>query len=1089
NHSTKISAILGQDAFLPCETRRSISIQLGSTLKESNFSHKTNPNQSTDQINLILWYRNGANVPFYSIDARHIDESQYDFSSKGKHTTNDSRIEFDLRNLTPLLRIRNVTEDDDAQYECRVEYSNQRTFITQIRLTVIGAPISLLITDSNGNPLEGIIGPFNEFESITLVCTAYGGTPKPSVIWFRQRGYYEEIIDDSFEYVPLITIVNGTLSSVVNTLRLHRLDRNDYLAQYQCRAASRLYYPPLVQMITIDMNLHPVSVRIFSNQYHNSPQSSPLIAGQMAEFGCRSDGSKPSASIEWFLDHQRIVATNDDNQHLNHINSQPLSSTTISDQSLISTNIMNGKFVSIIISSKSNSTLSAIRFMPHYTDNGRILSCHSWNPFIANSKIADKLALDVKYAPHLTIGLGTKYDIISQQQHQSPPIDDDDDDDDDDDNLQSNHRSLLVREFAPILELNCHIKANPWIDQVQWYVNGVSITNAIATESSHPIQSNEQFYSSSIVVYDNGDSQTGVKRRKSQSHHNGPTLYLTNHNQTLRFENVPRYFTGQYQCAARNVINESRSETIQLNVAYKPQCVHNRTQFVDVRRNVALQLICRVDAYPTDSLTFNWTLELPWNSNDSPNEKIKVSIDIDDIEPRSTQDGDETISVLNVDRAVQRFVLNDPQRLQLLFHSPLLLQCESENVAGHQMEPCPFLLRLIDGPPQKITECNFTMISNQNSTNGNENSSSNMVMVQCLPGNDGGQQQTFHLIGFNGNQSSFDIESVDDKHHQSSIIELIQSTELSNSIQWNLSSPDVAQFDLTNVDPKQTYHLIIYSTNSIGNSEPLIYNDLVLIENRFNFGTTQAIRTNWAYARLRGLFVILGLLSLIALLGFAIRNYIYHNPIYESTIVQSHHHSDIDNHSADETNENTTMVINVSSTIDSNVEQLNEQTTETNENIEFNIGKDDNHGSSYCTIVDENKQQQKQEINTLKLFSFNKMKRLLNRIIFNGSHYRSYKLPETIESTIEDCHIDETQSLDSNLNQECIDWDAYQASRSNQLKRKTSKLTKLFHQFNDSVDSNKSSMIIEHHDNGEVVAVPERSRNVQLLLVFNRFNR
>lgn len=81
-------------------------------------------------------------------------------------------------------------------------------------------------------------------------------------------------------------------------------------------------------------------------------------------------------------------------------------------------------------------------------------------------------------------------------------------------------------------------------------------------------------------------------------------------------------------------------------------------------------------------------------------------------------------------------------------------------------------------------------------------------------------------------------------------------------------------------------------------SNSILYFDLFK-ENRFNFGTTQAIRTNWAYARLRGLFVILGLLSLIALLGFAIRNYIYHNPIYESTIVQSHHHSDIDNHSAD----------------------------------------------------------------------------------------------------------------------------------------------------------------------------------------------
>lgn len=38
-----------------------------------------------------------------------------------------------------------------------------------------GAPVSLQITDSKGNPLEGVIGPFNEFESITLVCTAYGG--------------------------------------------------------------------------------------------------------------------------------------------------------------------------------------------------------------------------------------------------------------------------------------------------------------------------------------------------------------------------------------------------------------------------------------------------------------------------------------------------------------------------------------------------------------------------------------------------------------------------------------------------------------------------------------------------------------------------------------------------------------------------------------------------------------------------------------------------------------------------------------------------------------------------------------------------
>lgn len=166
----------------------------------------------------------------------------------------------------------------------------------------------------------------------------------------------------------------------------------------------------------------------------------------MAEFGCKTDGSKPAASVQWFLDHQRIVVAKEDSVYSNYYTNQEVTTTagkviqtlrhempaddlqhrsiegqhqqneedeerlsgpsaflgssgqhlSMSSGVSASSSLPAGKFVSIIGSQKANSTLSVIRFFPHYTDNGRILSCHAWNPFIANSKIVDKLALDVK---------------------------------------------------------------------------------------------------------------------------------------------------------------------------------------------------------------------------------------------------------------------------------------------------------------------------------------------------------------------------------------------------------------------------------------------------------------------------------------------------------------------------------------------------------------------------------------------------------------------------------------------------------------------------------------------------------------------
>lgn len=80
------------------------------------------------------------------------------------------------------------------------------------------------------------------------------GSPKPSVIWYRQQNFYEEMIDDSFETVFLENPVNGTVSMVVNEFVIRRLTRDDYMARYICRVSSKFHYRPLTQSITIDMN-------------------------------------------------------------------------------------------------------------------------------------------------------------------------------------------------------------------------------------------------------------------------------------------------------------------------------------------------------------------------------------------------------------------------------------------------------------------------------------------------------------------------------------------------------------------------------------------------------------------------------------------------------------------------------------------------------------------------------------------------------------------------------------------------------------------------------------------------------------------
>ena len=121
-----------------------------------------------------------------------------------------------------------------------------------------------------------------------------------------------------------------------------------------------------------------------------------------------------------------------------------------------------------------------------------------------------------------------------------------------DDVEQPEQKILTITEDLLSLELNCHIKANPWIDQVLWYLNDTVINVVDDYE--------QKFESLSSSIHDLS-SNIAITFKYFD---------LFNHNQTLLLKTINRFHHyGYYRCKAVNSINESFSEIIKLNVACK----------------------------------------------------------------------------------------------------------------------------------------------------------------------------------------------------------------------------------------------------------------------------------------------------------------------------------------------------------------------------------------------------------------------------------------------------------------------------------------------------------------------------------------
>lgn len=170
------------------------------------------PPAQDDTVALILWYKDDALTPIFTLDSRKglLDQARTLTASAldgqflcicpclcrfllltPASAPLAGRAYFNVHNRPAFLHVDPIRLSDAGDYRCRVDFKKARTVNTVISLKVIGESFASLacdgtdwravppdepvITDEEGNELKGLVGPYNEGESLRLLCSATGG--------------------------------------------------------------------------------------------------------------------------------------------------------------------------------------------------------------------------------------------------------------------------------------------------------------------------------------------------------------------------------------------------------------------------------------------------------------------------------------------------------------------------------------------------------------------------------------------------------------------------------------------------------------------------------------------------------------------------------------------------------------------------------------------------------------------------------------------------------------------------------------------------------------------------------------------------
>ncbi|XP_044729168.1 nephrin-like [Chrysoperla carnea] len=264
----------------------------------------------------------------------------------------DERAYFRTITEPATLSIDNISERDEGDYRCRIDYLKSPTKNSLVRLTVIVPPQKPTIFDDNGKEVPSIAGPYVEDGEMKLTCMVSGGRPEPSVRWWR-NGTLIDSTDRTTSYKNVRT----------NELLVRNLQREDQHAVYTCQASNNNISQPVSASVTIEIYFKPISVEILSS-------NQPFSADRSYEIPCQSVGSRPPAQISWWMDGKQLS---------NH-----------SQQN----------------SADGNVSTSTLTLMPTRSDNDKSLTCRAENTHVHGGVEEATLRLNVFFIPTLELQLG-----------------------------------------------------------------------------------------------------------------------------------------------------------------------------------------------------------------------------------------------------------------------------------------------------------------------------------------------------------------------------------------------------------------------------------------------------------------------------------------------------------------------------------------------------------------------------------------------------------------------------------------------------------------------------------------------------------
>ncbi|KPJ17689.1 Titin [Papilio machaon] len=271
-----VQGVVGKKASLPCDTQ---------------------PLSSEDQVAMVLWFKESDGEPLYRISfvedilyrSNKFKKCNYDV--RGRALTQPklwsspsgfgARAFFRAAAVPATLLLDNVFTSDAGVYRCRVDFTNSPTRNLRLNFTVITPPERPVIIDAKTRDQTRLLEPYDEGDTLELICEVRGGDPKPRLTWYLEN----TVIDDSYELQR-----DGV---TINTLTFPSIGRQHLNARLICQASNTNLAPPQTKLLILEINLRPLTVQILN-------KSQQLSADRSYEVECKATGSRPAAQVTWW---------------------------------------------------------------------------------------------------------------------------------------------------------------------------------------------------------------------------------------------------------------------------------------------------------------------------------------------------------------------------------------------------------------------------------------------------------------------------------------------------------------------------------------------------------------------------------------------------------------------------------------------------------------------------------------------------------------------------------------------------------------------------------------------------------------------